>query len=223
MADMVDSGITEGVLPDTQAIPQGHGVEARLALADRVRKGFGIPTVIANQLHLTPANAALAAHPAVLDETDLLIEPAANDLVESDVHHHPVQEVVGRVEHHHHHTQVQEPGQVLQDNLPSSVASADGMNEGLLSPDIPDLAHVDAEDHPGNNAVPLRDGSQSFADVHDGLFGQHSAAQPHAQSVYGGALSQLFAFGVPFAFIFAAASLVLWRRLGDPRLSTSKI
>ena len=224
MLDMVEAGIKEEGRPDSQALSQSHGVEARLALADRVRQGFDstIGNVLTHKLRFTPAadaEAAGAHNHALVDEAQPLIEPAGLDPVGSQVlHDRSVEAVADSAAHVGHAVDVNQPGQVHQHDVADLGGLSAGVNEGVVLPDTPDLGDASLAGQAVNSAA--SSGPKSLYAAHDGVFGHHNTAQLQAIS-YGGALSQLFSFGIPAALVFAAAAFLLWRRLGEPRSSAS--
>ena len=225
--DMVDAGIKEEGRPDSQALSQSHGVEARLALAERVRQGFGstIGNVLTHKFRFSPddgADAAAAHNHALVDEAQPLIEPAGLDPAGSQVlHNHPVEAVPDAATRASHANDIGQPGQVQQHDLPI-VGGSSGVNEGVVLPNTPNLADASSAGQAANSAA--SHGAKSLYAAHDGVFGHHNAAQSQDVS-YGGALTQLFSFGMPVALFFAAAAFILWRRLGEarPSVSVSKV
>ena len=213
MTDMVEAGITEEVHTDTQAIPQGHGVEARLALAERVRQGFSnsIGNVMSHKLTFTPAGdveSTASGDLPLVDEAQPLVEPAGAEMAEHEhARQHAIDVLTEAAVHQSHTHGSLQPGHVQQENLPAAEHLATGANEGVINPELPIVGDV----------PPAEESA-----AHEGVFGHHNAAQLQ-EVTYGGALTQLVSFGLPCAFVLAAAAFVLWRRLGASRSSTARV
>lgn len=249
MADMVGSGVVEGLQPDTR-----HGVEAQLALEDQASMPNVVPHKLNPNHEQLPADAAMHtephvvdANPAPVDATQPLpaIEPITVDPVPADVlhpdehhaeHHDPQHAVEGLkdplvdpVVHEVHHAHTGEAEQVVHQSLPGSADPAIGVqpgaHAGAVGATLPVsdgmASGLSAEEHVTHGDVHLRD-QQQVADPHDNIFGRQSSVLPQTAG-YGGVLSQLLSFGVPVACVFAAVAFVLWKRMGPLRPSTSSV
>lgn len=130
--------------------------------------------------------------------------------------HHAVKEVVNPVVRQGHEVHAEQPGQVLRDNIPGTadpaVRAQPEVNHGAIPSNS---ANVDAETHDKHFSMHSKDGQEQRS-AHDGVFGSQNTVLPQSAG-YGGALFQLFSFGLPVACIFAAVAFVLWKRLGGSR------
>lgn len=238
MADMVGSGVTEGLQPDTR-----HGVEAQLALEDQA----SMPNVVPHKLHpnlehQVPADAAmhtephLMNYPAQVDATQPLIEPttvhpASADVLHQQEYNHAEEGMedtwVDPGVHAAHHAHTGEAEQAVVQNLPGSAYPAAGVQPGASAgavggalPVSDDMASgLSAEKHGIHHDVHLGD-AKELAAAHDDIFGRHTSVLPQTAG-YGGVLSQLLSF-VPVACVFAAVAL-LWKRMRPSRPSTFSV
>ena len=248
MADMVGTGVMEGLQPDTR-----HGVEAQLALENKA----GIPNVVDHRLDLTQeqphshTKTDTHAHPHLVNDQAQqdasqplpLMEPTVVDPAEADVlHHHDAHHAVDgaanhlgdHVVHGGHQAHTGQPGQEIHDNVPGSADPAVGVqldaDTRVIESTLPDstdmLSGLNHEKH--HEQADVRDGQEHLGDglelgaAHDGVYGSHGAILPQTAG-YGGVLSQLLSFGVPVACVFLAVAAVLWKRLGPPMPLTSGV
>ncbi len=217
MAEMVEAGVLEGEKPeDNILIPQGHGVEAHLALAhnhDHDAAANRIGNVVPHKLHMPATLDASASDPNVGLSGNAL-EPADPDAGDAADLTDPTESG----SHRHHTAGIVQPGHHVKPVNDVTMTDEQEMNEGLIKSDIADstdniLSSSEEDQHR------LRSTDSKSVST-PGIFGHHAAAQTKSVG-FSTALSQLFSFGIPFAGIFAVAAVVLWKRLGDLQPLTS--
>ena len=190
-------------------IPRGHGVEAQLAAAHQHNDAEADVNAVQHGHH----HAAAAAADNVLPNVDHIKGRLTNTSLY--LHQSPGQPgaAFDDVLHRHDAQEVQ-IGQALHDHVEPGDGDKITDEMGLVSPAIVDTA-VDIG-FEGDIQTMKRAPSAS-----SGIFGHNAAAQPPSFA-FGAAMSQLFLFGIPFAALFAAAAVALWKRLGDVQPHTSQ-